>query len=97
MLLIDIGGAMIQADNLGTMLTDGLEYELSVQGGITRGDHTPLWLNANKYGLSSLNKDNGYLRASITKPMATESNRKWEIGYKLDMVAAYHHTSTMIV
>lgn len=67
MLLTDIGGAMIQADNLGTMLTDGLEYELSVQGGITRGDHTPLWLNANKYGLSSLNKDNGYLRASITK------------------------------
>ena len=36
------------------VLTDSLHYRVEMQTTLTTGDHTPLWLNANRYGLSSL-------------------------------------------
>ena len=38
-----------------------VRYEAEIQGSLSSGA-TPLWLNANKHGLSSLEPDNGYLR-----------------------------------
>ena len=38
----------------------GIEYKAEAQASVSDGT-TPLWLNANKYGLSSLEKTNGYL------------------------------------
>jgi len=64
---------------------------------VSSGDHTPLWLNANKYGLSSLEKSNGYLRASLERPQTVDSARKWGISYGLDMAVAYNYTSTLII
>lgn len=78
-------------------LVDGLEYRLSAQMSLADGENTPLWLNANKYGLSSLDTENGYLRASIQRPLSVDDNRKWGIGYGLDVVGAYNHTSNIIV
>jgi hypothetical protein len=57
-------------------LTEGLEYSLSAEGAVAFGENTPLWLNANKYGLSSLEKENGYLRASLQRPLSVDSDRK---------------------
>lgn len=57
----------------------------------------PLWLNANKYGLSSLDSDNGYLRMAVERDVAADSCRRWGIGYGLDVAAAYNNTSTLIV
>ena len=39
-------------------LGKNITYEIEAQGSFSRGK-TPLWLNANKYGLSSLEKNNG--------------------------------------
>ena len=36
--------------------TEGIDYSLSTQMSASVGRHTPLWLNANKYGLSSLSE-----------------------------------------
>ena len=36
----------------------GIEYKAEAQASVSDGT-TPLWLNANKYGLSSLEKTNG--------------------------------------
>ena len=37
------------------------EYSAEAQGSFSHGK-TPLWLNANKYGLSSLDETSGYIR-----------------------------------
>ena len=77
-------------------LTDSIEYGVEMQATASAGDgHTPLWLNANKYGLSSLERSNGYLRATLQLPTAAGS--RWGVGYGIDMAAAYNFTSTVIV
>ncbi len=77
----------------GTLL-----YEVSAQGSGSIGDHTPLWLNANKYGLSSLNTRNGYIRASVSHPMTADKNiKKWDFGYGVDVAVASGYTSKFIV
>lgn len=58
---------------------------------------TPLWLNANKYGLSSLDKTNGYGRVAVWRPLHTDSARRWGIGYGIDMVLAENYTSRTVL
>ena len=74
-----------------------LEYKVESQVTIGSGDHSPLWLNANKYGLSSVDKSNGYLRAALQRPLACDSLKKWGLGYGVDLAAAYNNTSSFIV
>ncbi|MBQ7421854.1 MAG: hypothetical protein IJV27_06930 [Prevotella sp.] len=74
----------------------GVEYEIEMQGSLSNGK-TPLWLNANKYGLSSLEEGNGYLRGSVARPLKVDEGRKWGIGYGLDLAVAANYTSNLIV
>ena len=41
-----------------------VQYEAEFQGSFSSGA-TPLWLNANRHGLSSLASNNGYLRGAL--------------------------------
>ncbi len=80
-------------------LTDAgklVEYKVEAQQSSSSGD-TPLWLTANKYGLSSLDKNNGYLRAAVRHNVDADSLRKWRIGYGLDVAVAYNYASTLNV
>ena len=72
-------------------LLDGLEYKVSAEASATHGDRTPLWLNANKYGLSSLEKYNGHVRAGVIRPLAVDSARKWGVGYGIDVAGAFRY------
>ncbi|MBR1558022.1 MAG: hypothetical protein IJ647_09740, partial [Prevotella sp.] len=54
------------------LLTDSLHYSVELQATLSSGDHTPLWLNANRYGLSSLKTENGYLRGSVSRPLSAD-------------------------
>lgn len=77
-------------------LQDSLHYKVELQG--TFSNHTtPLWLNANRYGLSSLERRNGYLRVQLERPLSTDSARRWGMGYGVDVAAASHFTSHMVV
>ena len=73
-----------------------LQYEIELQSSFSKGK-TPLWLNANKYGLSSLAKDNGYLRGSVIRSVQSDSARRWAVGYGLDMAAPVNYTSHVVV
>jgi hypothetical protein len=77
-------------------LTDGLEIGVEAQASLSDGK-TPLWLNANKYGLSSLDKGNGYVRISAIRPAEADTARVWEWGYGADVAAAVNFTSTFVV
>ena len=77
-------------------LVEGLAYQVEAQAAFAKGK-TPLWLNANKYGLSSLDETNGYLRASAIRPLRIDSLRRWGVGYGLDVAVPYHYTSNVVV
>lgn len=77
-------------------LTDSLCYRVEMQASVSDG-RTPLWLNANKHGLSSLDATNGYLRASLERPLSVDDDRRWGLGYAVDVAAALHYTSTFVV
>ena len=78
-------------------LFDSLQYRAELQGTFSGGDHTPLWLNANKYGLSSLKKANGYVRGAIKRPLSNDDGRRWGVGYGVDVALAAGFTSTFIL
>ncbi|MGP1416858.1 MAG: capsule assembly Wzi family protein [Prevotella fusca] len=74
----------------------GLEYKVEMQGSLSKG-RTPLWLNANKYGLSSLETANGYVRGGIERPLSTDEGRKFGLGYGLDVAIPINYTSKAII
>lgn len=78
-------------------LTDSLHYTVSMQSSLSAGDNTPLWLSANRYGLSSLKLANGYLRGAVSRPLERDSARCWGVGYTLDVALAGGFTSALVV
>ena len=78
-------------------LFDSLQYRAEMQGTLAGGDHSPLWLNANKYGLSSLKKANGYIRGAIQRPLSNDDGRRWGVGYGADVALAAGFTSTLVI
>ena len=78
-------------------LADSLHYRAELQATLATGDHNPLWLNANKHGLSSLKTANGYLRGSIERPLRLDDRRRWGVGYGADVAVAAGFTSTLVV
>ena len=86
----------LQAQNAWENATKAIDYEAEAQ--VTAGDgDTPLWMTANKHGLSSVVHDNGYLRLAAFHKAETDSARKWRIGWGLDLVAGYGMASPVTV
>jgi len=77
-------------------ITDGITLSTELQASASSGK-TPLWLNANKYGLSSLEEYNGYLRGAAIRPIEQDSNHIWGIGYGVDLAIPVNYTSKFIV
>lgn len=95
--LLYLFGHVAAASQQLQRLVSGLEYQVAAEVTSSSGDNTPLWLSANKYGLGSLNLQNGYLRGSVERPVAVDSLRRWGVGYGADVALAYGFTSTLMV
>lgn len=80
----------------GSPIFKGLRYDIELQSTFS-SEKTPLWLNANRYGLSSLEENNGYARASLSRPIRTDSIKRWGIGYAVDVAVPYNFTSNFVV
>ena len=50
-----------------------------------------------KYGLSSLETANGYVRGGIERLLTTDEGRKFGLGYGLDVVLPINYTSKAII
>ena len=74
-----------------------VEVRTEVQTTSSDGEHTPLWLNANKYGLSSLDKTNGYVRVGAFRDASQDSCRRLRLGAAVDVAVAAGFTSDMVV
>lgn len=79
-----------------TGLLQNLEYSAELQATISN-DKTPLWLNANRHGLSSLEDVNGYVRGALMRPLRRDSAFRWGLGYGLDVAVAHGFTSRVVV
>ncbi len=79
-----------------TGLTHSVRYDAEVQFSCS-DNRTPLWLNANKYGLSSLSGVNGYARLAVSRQLSADSARHFGMGYGIDVVAPLHYTSSFFV
>lgn len=77
-------------------LGENLHYKAAYQVSLSDGN-TPLWLNANKYGMSSLSEFNMHTRRSLIRPLSTDSARHWGVGYGLDFALARNFSSTLLV
>lgn len=73
------------------------DVEITVEAQASASDGTtPLWLNANKYGLSSLESNNGYVRGSIIRDVEND-DRRWKWGYGVDIVAGANYNAKAFV
>ncbi len=81
---------------MGQSLTEGLEqtYEVQISGS---NGNTPLWLNANRYGLSSLRSMNGYVRGRMERLLQVDDEKQWGIGYGVDLAVPLHYTSDFVI
>lgn len=75
---------------------DYLDYHLERQITLA-GNHNPLWLNANKQGLSSLKESNGYLRGGLFGQKTLGHSGDWHARVGADLAVAYNFTSSFII
>lgn len=66
---------------------DGLSYEATVSGTVSSGEVAPFWMSMGRHGISSIQPNNGYLRAKIEKPVDADTLRHWRVGYGADVAA----------
>ena len=85
--------AFSQSPDLGK----GISYTVEMSGTMSDGKHAPFWLTANKYGLPSVERNSGYIRGSMFRPVETDSTRHWGLGYGADLVIPANHTSHFFV
>lgn len=89
------GGILLLHLNTNAQITKRLNYRAETGISFSGGEHTPLWLTANKQGLSSIEKNNGYLRAGVFQKL--ENNKPFSYAFGADLAVAYNFTSTFVV
>lgn len=58
-------------------------YAVEMGGDVGGGEHSPFWFNANKHGVSTINKNSGYLRAALHRPFDLEKDFTYSWGVDL--------------
>ncbi len=96
-MMLSLGCSLAMSAQPRRSLLDSLHYHVEMQATLSNGDHTPLWLNANRYGLSSLKTSNGYLRGSVERPLSADKGRRWGIGYGVDVAVPMGFTSHFVL
>ncbi len=77
---------------------DHVQAEIETQASFATTDHTPFWHTANRYGLSSVTPNNGYLRFKFQRPVVVrDSLRNWHFGYGLDVAVLHRHTEDVVL
>lgn len=85
-----IGGANLKAE-----WNDSIRYRGEIGATFSGGEHTPFWLVSNRHGLSSVTRNNGYIRLGAFHDMDTTRRFTWGAG--VDLAGAARFTSGFIV
>ena len=74
---------------------DSIRYHGEIGIDLAGGEHTPFWMMNNEYGLSSIKKNNGYLRLGAFHDMDTTRRFTWGAG--VDLAVAARFSSVFVV
>lgn len=77
-------------------IPDSISYAVEGAVSFSSGNNTPFWLVNNRFGLSSIEKNNGYLRAGLFKD-ANKNGKRFAWGAGVDLAAAYNFSSSFII
>lgn len=72
-----------------------LRYEVETGVTASSGEHTPFWLVANRYGISSIQKNTAYLSAGVFHQ--DDSLKKCSYAWGLEMAGAHHFSSGFFI
>ncbi len=70
-------------------------YRVELDATAGSGTYAPLWFTGNRYGLSSVQPNSGYLLAGIA--YEKQFPRDWRIEAGLDLTAAVHHAQNVAI
>lgn len=70
-------------------------YMGEAQVTLAAGRHNPLWLVSDSYGLSSIDRSNGYIRGGVFRGLDTVPRFSW--GFGVDLAGAYNFTSSFVI
>lgn len=88
--MLCLGGTM-HAQTADSILT----YRVEASGNVSNGTYAPLWLTSNRYGLSSVEPNSGYVRAGIN--FDKELRHNWQIQAGLDVAATASQTADFVI
>lgn len=91
-----LAAALLAVPVTAQTLTSGLRQAYEVQYAASHGQ-TPLWLNANRYGLSSLRGENGYVRGCVERPLRPETDGASSVGYGADVAVTMGHDRRLVL
>lgn len=89
-----IAGGIACSHNASAAWNDSIRYKAEFAVTLSSGDHTPLWLTANRYGFSSLERNNLWLRLGAFKDM--DRSKKFDWGAGIDMGVGSRLQSTFM-
>lgn len=70
-------------------------YSAEAQATISTGSHSPFWLSANKFGLSSQRPNYGFLRAGVFRHMDYKPRFSWSAA--VDIAGGYDLSSPFVI
>ena len=88
--MLCLGGTM-HAQTADSILT----YRVEASGNVSNGTYAPLWLTSNRYGLSSVEPNSGYVRAGTN--FDKELRHNWQIQAGLDVAATANQTADFVI
>lgn len=88
-------GAALNSDSLSSRRDSIYHYDIEFNAAIAHGSHNPFWLVNNRFGLSSIKKANGYLRAGFFRE--DKRDKRFDYSFGADLAVASGYTSTFII
>ncbi|MDE7411802.1 MAG: hypothetical protein K2M94_07165, partial [Paramuribaculum sp.] len=79
----------VHAEKFLSLPDSTYHYSAEVIASFSSGKNTPFWLVNNRFGLSSLKKNSGYLRAALFKDMKYDRRFSWDFGGELAVAWNY--------
>lgn len=73
---------------------DSIRYSAQVGAAVGGGDHNPFWFASNKYGFSSVEKNNLWLRLGVFKDLDKSKRFSWGAG--VDLGVAHRFSSVFV-
>lgn len=85
-------------DNFFKRLAAGIKYRVQATAAISdNASHTPLWLNANNYGMGSAEPHHSHFRLFAFRPLCVDTLHRVKVGYGLDVALSHNENATFFI